>query len=118
MPKMSYTDAKIHAAQDLIHALQNPAPANPLVALVNLHKEKLRYLTEIFEKNSPAVPPRVPIKKAYPDKIQQVNQEKDPIKKSYQLERPINHSEPLRVPIDKLYPEDLKQAKKTIKTFN
>ena len=26
MPKMSSTDATIHAAQDLIHALKNPAP--------------------------------------------------------------------------------------------
>ena len=41
MPKFSSTDATIHAAQDLIHELQNPAPDIPLVTLVNVHKEAL-----------------------------------------------------------------------------
>ena len=62
MPKMSSTDAIIHAAQDLIHALKNPAPASPLVTLGNLRKESLRSLADIFVKvTSPAEPPRVPI---------------------------------------------------------
>ena len=38
MPPMSSTDAKIHAAHGLIHALQNTAPAIPLVTLENAHK--------------------------------------------------------------------------------
>ena len=37
MPKMSSTDATIHVAQDLIHALHNPAPYIPHVILVNEH---------------------------------------------------------------------------------
>ena len=33
MPQMSSMDSTYHAAQDLIYALQNPAPASPLVRL-------------------------------------------------------------------------------------
>ena len=34
-PQMSSTDAIIHAAEDLIHALKNSVPATPLVTLEN-----------------------------------------------------------------------------------
>ena len=62
MPKMSSTDATIHAVHDLIRAIYNPAPAIPLVTLVNLHKEALISLADIFEKStSPAVPLRITI---------------------------------------------------------
>ena len=59
MQKMSSTDATIHAAQDLIHALKNPAPKIPLIPLVNLHKEALIYPSYKFEKETS---PRVPVK--------------------------------------------------------
>ena len=39
MPQMSSMDATTHAAQDLIYALQNPAPAIALVKLGHGHKE-------------------------------------------------------------------------------
>ena len=38
MPKMLSTDPAIHAAQNLIHTLKNPAPARTLVTLGNTHK--------------------------------------------------------------------------------
>ena len=38
MPKMSSTDYTIHVALYLIYALKNPAPASPLVTLLNSHK--------------------------------------------------------------------------------
>ena len=41
MPKMFSTDATFHYAQHLIYALQNPAPAIPLVKLENRHEEAL-----------------------------------------------------------------------------
>ena len=44
MPNMSSIDAKFHAAEDLIYALKNTAPANPLAKLVNGYKEALRNL--------------------------------------------------------------------------
>ena len=60
MPKMSSTAATIHAAKDIIHGLKNSSPARPLVTLVNLHKEALISLADIFEKStSPAVPLRI-----------------------------------------------------------
>ena len=81
MPKMSSTDATIHVAQDLIHALQNPEPASPLVALVNSHKEALIFLADIFGTiTSPAVPPRVSVRRACQEKLQKVNQEATQIK--------------------------------------
>ena len=64
MPNMSSTDATIHAAQDLIHALQNTEPASPLVTPGNAHKEALISLEETFVKAPPpAVPLRAPIKR-------------------------------------------------------
>ena len=53
MKILSSTDATIHAAHDLIHALNNPAPASPLVKLGNAHKIALRYIAEIFSKVTP-----------------------------------------------------------------
>ena len=53
MPKMSSTDATIHSVKDLIIALQNTAPAIPLVTVINLHKEALIYLSNIFGKAAP-----------------------------------------------------------------
>ena len=52
MPKMSPTDSKIHAAQDLIHVVQNPAPDIPLATLGHTHKEELRPLVDIFGKST------------------------------------------------------------------
>ena len=74
MPKISSTDANIHAAQYLIHALKNSVPSSPLVTLRNAHKGVLRYLADIFGISiSPEEPPRVPIEEAYPDNLQQLN---------------------------------------------
>ena len=52
MPKMSNTDATINPTQDSIHALQNPAPARPLVILVNSQKEALISL-DFYTENQP-----------------------------------------------------------------
>ena len=52
MPKMPSTDAAIHAAHDLIHAIQNPAPDIPLVTLGNANKNAFRSLAYIFEKET------------------------------------------------------------------
>ena len=49
MPKMSSTDAKIYVAQDLIHTLQNTAPASQLVKLGNSHMESLISLADIWQ---------------------------------------------------------------------
>ena len=56
-------DATYHAAQDLIYALKNPAPASPLVKLGHGNKESLNALSYIFRKaNPPVVPTRVPVR--------------------------------------------------------
>ena len=57
MPKMFSTDATIHAVQYLFIALQNTAPGRPLVSVINVHKEALISLANIFGK---AAPPEVP----------------------------------------------------------
>ena len=73
MPSM---DATYHTAQDLIYAIQNPAPARPLVKLGRGHKEALKTLSDIFRKaNPPPVPPRVPVREVGQKKPQEVNQE-------------------------------------------
>ena len=60
---MSSIDAMIHAAYDLIHPLQNPAPVSPIVTIINAHKGALIYLAYIFRKESPLVVPlRVPVR--------------------------------------------------------
>ena len=53
MPKMSSTDAVIYAVEHLSRALQNTAPATPLVTLGNARKEALRSRATIFEPPSP-----------------------------------------------------------------
>ena len=81
MPNMSSKDATFHAAQDLICALHNPAPASPLVKLRNGHNESLSTLAEIFIKSSPPeVPPRVPVRELVQEKLKEVNQERSQIK--------------------------------------
>ena len=63
MPKMSSVDTTFHAAQDLVYALHNPAPAIPLVKLGNGHTEAFIVLAEMFRKDiPPAVPTRVPVR--------------------------------------------------------
>ena len=72
---MSFIDATFHAAQDLIYALQNPAPRNKLSKLGNGHKEALRTLLKIFRKSSPpAIPLRVAVRKVFEEKPKEVNQ--------------------------------------------
>ena len=72
---MSSTYSKTHAAQGLIYAQQNKATAMPLVKLVNPHKEALISLLESSENHPPpGVPPRVPVRGAYQEKLQQFNQ--------------------------------------------
>ena len=75
MPQMSSMDTTYHAAQDIIYTLYNPAPAIPLVKLVNGHKKSLKNLAEIFRKaNPPVVPPRVTVREVGEKKLQEVNQ--------------------------------------------
>ena len=50
---MSSIDAKIHAAQDLIYSIQNPAPEISPEKLGNGQKEALRTLEEISRKSTP-----------------------------------------------------------------
>ena len=116
---MSPTYATIHAAQDLIHALQNPAPASLPVALGNAQKESVIYLAEIFGKATyPSVPPRVPVRGAYQEKLQQVKQEETQIKNSSQSKRPFTNAEPPRFPIVETYSGELQQVcKKSNKVF-
>ena len=71
MPQMFSMDATYHAAQDLIYALHNLAPAITLVKLGHGHKEALNTLADIFRKaNPPAVPPGVPVKEIGQRKLQ------------------------------------------------
>ena len=75
MPKISSIYVTFHDALDLIHALQNPAPANPLSKLVNYYTEALRTLAEIFSKTSPPVIPlRMPVRAIVQDKPTEVTQ--------------------------------------------
>ena len=85
MPQMSSINATCHAAQDLIYALPNPAPASPLIKLGHRQKESLKTLADIFRKsNSPAVPPRVPVREVGQNKLQEVSQEGTQMKRSPQ----------------------------------
>ena len=77
MPKTSSADAATQAAQDLIHALDNPTPAAPFATLGTEQLHAIRQLADIFQtstsqprNDSPAAPrvapnnarlPRVPI---------------------------------------------------------
>ena len=99
MPYMSSMDANFCDAQDLIYALQNPAPASPLVKIGNGQKEELRTLAKILSKtNPPAVHPRVPVREVVEKKIQQVNQQGTQMK-SVPQSKTFTNVEPLRVPI-------------------
>ena len=96
-------DETYHAAQDLSYALQNIAPASPLVKLVNGHKESLETLAEIFRKTNPtAVPLRVPVREVGKNKIQEVNQEGTQMKIAPQS-KPFTNVEPLRLTILEAY---------------
>ena len=76
-------DATYHAAQDLIYALQNPAPANPFVKLGHLQKESLKTLAVIFIKgNPPALPLRVPVRELGQKRLQEMYQEGTHTKKT------------------------------------
>ena len=104
MPQISSAYARIHAAQDLIYALQNPAPAIPQVKLGKIHKKSLRYLMEILRKSTPpALPLKVPVRGAYQEKLQQVNQERTQMKMSSQS-NPFTNAEPLSVTMVEEYP--------------
>eukprot|EP00957_Ditylum_brightwellii_P098010 7465179-Ditylum_brightwellii.AAC.1 len=48
MPRLSAADAATHAANDLIAALCNPAPAAPFCLLQTEHHDALQKLVEIF----------------------------------------------------------------------
>ena len=74
IPEFSYIHAIIHAAHDLFNTLQNPESARPLSTLVNVHKKLLISIVEIFGKvTPPGIPPKVPVRGAYQEKLQQVN---------------------------------------------
>ena len=103
MPHMYSMDANYHAAQDLIYALQNPAPASPLVNFGNGHREALKTLADIFRKpNPPAVPTRVPVRDVGQKKLQEINQEGTQMKSPPQ-KKPITNEEPLRLHIADTY---------------
>ena len=96
MPNISSTDAAIHAAQDLIRALQNPAPCSSLVTLGNTHNEAMISLEKIFDKStSPAIPLRVVQMKQHQPIVENC---------------PNNHSEHTIVPTVEAYPEELQQV--------
>lgn len=49
MPQLSSSDAAIAAAQDLVHALQNPAPAAPFTNIGDQQIAALKQLADIFQ---------------------------------------------------------------------
>ena len=78
-------DATYHTAKDIIYALQNPAPASPLVKLGHGHKESLKTLTNTLRKaNPPAVPQRAPVREAGHSNPQEMNQEGNQMKSTPQ----------------------------------
>ena len=92
---MSSMDATYHAAKYLIYSLQNPEPESPLVKLGNGNKEALKILEEIFRKaNPPAVPPRVPVREAGQNKLQEMNQEGTQLKRAPQSKPSTNTATP------------------------
>ena len=104
-PQMYSKDATFHAAQDLIYALHNQTPESQLVKLGNGHKKALRTLAVIFRKsNPPAVPPRVPVKEVFQEKLQRVNQERTQMKIASQS-KTFTNEEPLRMHIVESYSE-------------
>ena len=102
---MSSVYETYHSTPDLIHALQNPAPASSLLNLGNGHKESLKTLADIFRKvNPPAEPSRVPVREGGQKKSKEMNQEGTQIKRAPQS-NPITNAEPLGVSIVYLYPD-------------
>ena len=102
---MEFTNTQIHAAQDLLHALHNPALENPLSTLKNSHTADIRELAEIFDKATPgARPPRV-----VPLEIKRQNQLL--IEQNPNTTKITDHAKPLKVPIVEAHPEDIQQAK-------
>ena len=100
---MSSTDAAIDAAQDLIHALQNTAPAIQIATLGNHHTSALISLARILDKATHQDrPPRVT-----PQKMECQNQ--PIIENNPNTEKTPNNVEPQRVPIIEAYPEGLHQ---------
>ena len=63
MPHLSSADAAMHAAKDLIHALENPQPATPFPGVGDEQVLALQQLADIFYKalkpSKTAMPPRV-----------------------------------------------------------
>jgi hypothetical protein len=56
LPAVSSADAAKHAAQELIHALQNPAPRSPFQRLAPQHLTAIRQLVEIFQRTTTPSP--------------------------------------------------------------
>ena len=87
---MSATDAKIHAAQDLIHALQNPAPASPLVTLAKFTQRSIDIPSiDIWKSISTSNTSEDASQGGITRKLQQVNQEVTRIKNASQSKRPF-----------------------------
>ena len=57
MPHLSSTDAAMHAAKDLAHALLNPAPAAPFATLSTARLEAIKQLSDIFSEATTQEPP-------------------------------------------------------------
>ena len=107
MPQMSFIDSTYHAAKDLIYALQNPAPASPLVKFRHEHKEILKTLDNIFRKtNLPAVSLRVPVREVSKKKTPRNELGINPNEK-YTAINPVTNEEPLRVPILEAYIDEI-----------
>jgi len=103
MPKMSSADAATIAAQDLTHALLNPAPAAPYAALNQAQQKALTDLAEIFRQVTPRQrPPRVPAPKTITQEISTtVPATTNPLPEPIQA-RPVpatNPGPPPRVPV-------------------
>jgi hypothetical protein len=57
LPAVSSANAAKHAAQELIHALQNPAPCLPFQRLAPRHLTAIRQLAKIFQRTTTPSPP-------------------------------------------------------------
>ena len=99
IPKMSSTDATIDVAQDLIYALYSPPPEIQLVETWKFIQWGIEVISRNIRKsNPPAVTPRVTIRGAYQEKLQQVNQEKIQTKNESQAKQ-FTNADYLRVPL-------------------
>ena len=107
---MSSTDAAIIAAQDLIHALQNPEPAIPILTLENSYKEAMRSIEYLFGKATPpTIPLRVPVRGAHQEKLTG-EPRKNPNKKKSHSKGPLTNAKPLKAHIVESYPEEPQQV--------